>query len=273
MAVAEKVISYGVKEEMPGKMAEAAIEKLDPPIQAVIDECKMKLEKATEKYQKQLVQLETIAKQAAEGKNGAAPLAAEPISQFFGITYQWWNLLMLGPFQFVAPGGPFRPSKIIRHGDFAFMLAALWRNPVPMPGGANPSAAQIMAPFQYQIRGEVINLSTVTNGPDFLPVGGAFGGGFINIHFMPIPVLPPGLAPVEGNPVLCEANFTVDILGVGPGLPPFAGFSTWLYDPDREPPFVIPQIFIPGIGVIPVPMPGVAPGLQHDTPARYLVYV
>ena len=147
------------------------------------------------------------------------------------------------------------------------MIAALWRNPLPLPGGPNPSASQIMSPFRYRIRGEVINLSTVQDGIDYSPVTNTFGGNFINLHVMNVPG--PSSAPADGQPVLVEANFTVDILGVGLGLPPFAGYATWLLDPDNEPPFVFP--FIPGLG--PVIVPGSGPRLQHDIPARYMFYV
>jgi len=218
----------------------------------------------TQAYQKQLI--EVTRKLAARTAAASGTEAAEPVSSFFGIPYAWWNLLLAGPFQAVAPGGPFRPSKIVRIGEPGFMLAALWRNPAPLPGGPNPSAAQIMAPFRYTVRLETMNLSSVSNGPDFAPVvNAAFGPGFTNIHVLPLPAFAP---PQEGRPTLYEANAVVDVLGVGPGLPPFAGFSTWVLDPDNEPPFFFP--FIPGVG--PVFIPGVGPRLQHDTPARFLVY-
>jgi hypothetical protein len=234
----------------------------DQQLQGIMNTIEQKLLASTKKYQQQVEQL--VAK-ASEPKSASE--IAEPISSFFGITYQWWNLLMLGPYQRVAPLGPFRPSKIIRNGEPAYMIAALWRNPLPLPGGPNPSAAQIMAPFTCRIRGEVINLTAVANGRDYTPVDLTFGGGFINLVRMPVPTAVP--APADGQPALLEANFTVDILGPGVGLPPFAGFSTWLFDPDYEPPFLFP--YIPGVG--PVFVPGTGPQLQHDTPARYLVYV
>jgi len=239
--------------------------EVDQQVQAIIDSYEKKLLAATTKYQQQLSEL-TTQPQAQAGAGEAADVTAS----FFGITYQFFNLLMLGPFQRAAPLGPFRPSKIIISGERAFMIAALWRNPLPLPGGPNPSAAQIMSPFQFRIRGEVMNLSTVTDGPDFAPVTGTFGGGFINTFQMNVPALP---VPTEGNPTLYEANFTVDILGVGTGLPPFAGYSTWLFDPDNEPPFVLPNIFIPGIGTRTIRVPSLGPLLQHDIPARFMVYV
>jgi hypothetical protein len=237
----------------------ATTEEIEQQAQAIMASYEKKLVASTAKYQQQLAELTAKVQGAGE--------ATDPVTSHFGITYQWWNLLMLGPFQQVAPLGPFRPSKIIRAGEPAFMIAALWRNPLPLPGGPNPSAAQIMAPFRYRIRGEVVNLSTVQDGIDYAPVTNTFGGGFINLHVMNVPA--PSSVPAEGQPVLVEANFTVDILGAGLGLPPFAGYATWLLDPDNEPPFVFP--FIPGVG--PVVVPGSGPRLQHDIPARYLFYV
>jgi hypothetical protein len=220
----------------------------------------------TREYQRQLALLTQQSMARTTSTNGHGTEAAEPVSAFFGIPYAWWNLLLAGPFQQVAPGGPFRPSKIVRIGEPGFMLAALWRNPAPLPGGPNPSAAQIMSPFRYTVRLETMNLSAVAHGPDFAAVQNQpFGGGFVNIHTLPLPALP---QPQEGRPTLYEVNAVVDVLGVGPGLPPFAGFATWVLDPDAEPPFFFPNI--PGVG--PVVIPGVAPRLQHDTPARFLVY-
>lgn len=219
-----------------------------------------KLKEQTKVYTRQLVAL-------TNNKKEAGVEAAEPITLHGGIPYQWWNLLLAGPFQLVAPLGPFLPHKIIRAGEPAFMIAALWRNPSPLPGGPNPSAAQIMSPFEYRIWLETCNLSSCMDGPDFGPVGNVFGGGFINTHVIP---LVPGAfaAPPQGRPSLYEMNMVVDILGPGVGLPPFAGYATWVLDPDLEPPFFFP--FVPGVG--PVIIPGVGPRLQHDIPARFLVY-
>jgi len=183
---------------------------------------------------------------------------AEPGSEFFGIPYPWWDILVVGPIQAVAPGGPFRPSKILRVGEDAYVLVILWRNPVPLPGGPNPSAAQIMASYEWEVRGETINLSDVTNGPDLDPVSGTFGAGFVDAFLMTIESGTFPVPPTEGRPLLFELNFVMDIKGVGPGLPPFAGYATWVLDLDAEPPFL--------------GLPGVPAGPEHDVPMRFLVY-
>jgi hypothetical protein len=236
----------------------------DPQLLRLVDSYTDKLTTWTRTYQKQWPHrnLAKVAEQvdavrAQHEGNGEVELAAEPDSSFFGISYPWWNILVIGPLQAVAPGGPFLPSKIIRTGEDAFMIVVLWRNPLPLPGGPNPSAAQIMAPYRFVVRGETINLSSVIDGPDLTPVSGVFGGGFINAFVMPIATgtFP---TPSEGRPILYELNFVMDILGVGPGLPPFAGYATWVLDPDAEPAF---------LGI-----PGVPAELQHDIPVRFLVY-
>src|SRR5262249_46998377 len=154
-----------------------------------------------------------------------------------------------------------------------FMLVAFWRNPAPLPGGPNPSAAQIMAPYTCQLRLETINLSAVANGPDFIPFSFVFGPSNVHILIVPISPSPPAAspfpAPVQGNPALYEMNAVADIIGPGPGLPPFAGFATTILDPDTEFPFLFP--FIPGIG--PVFVPGIGPHLYRDSGARFQIYV
>jgi hypothetical protein len=235
-------------------------EQVDPQVKALEEEVQKKLEDWTEQYKEQVTKLAT-AKPAGEG----AAEIAEPSSRFFGIPYQWFDLLAVGPFQQVAPGGPFLPHRIIRAGEPARLIAALWRNPLPLPGGPNPSAAQIMSPYQFTVRGETVNLSNVTNGPDFAPVNGTFGGGFVNIISMPVPAVP---VPAQGRPTLLEVNLTIDILGGGPGLPPFAGFATRWFQPDLQPPFLFP--FIPGVG--PVFVPGAGPGVLSEVPVRILIY-
>jgi hypothetical protein len=249
--------------------AEAAAELFGPTeiekhAQVIADAWKARLLDQSKTYVKQLSML---TRAAQTNGNGEAPEAAEPVSFFFGIPYQWWNLILAGPFQAVAPLGPFQPQKIIRHGEPAFLLAAFWRNPAPLPGGPNPSAAQIMAPYTCQLRIETINLSAVTNGPDFVPPAFVFGGGNVNIVAVPLPT---GAfsAPSQGNPQLYEVNATSDIIGPGSGLPPFAGFATTVLDPDSEFPFLFPVI--PGLG--PVFIPGVGPRLQHDEALRFLRY-
>ncbi len=170
-------------------------------------------------------------------------------------SYQWWEVLVAGPFQPIGPLGPFAPHKIIRHGEACFMLCAIVRNPFPIAPGPNPSAAQIMAGQDYRLVLSTGNLTNWVAGPSFGPLGGTFGGGFLNIHVVNLAGFP---MPPDGQPHLYEGNVTMDILGPVPGLPPFAGYATWVFDPDLQLPF----LFVPGAG----------PQLQHDISPRWVIY-
>ncbi len=194
-----------------------------------------KLKEQSKKY------MMAAAKQADVSKLAAGPVTGG---------YLWWDLIVAGPYQVVTPGGPLLPRKIIQAGEFAFLLGALWRNPVPVVPGL--SAAMLMAPYSFSVWFESGNLTTWSNGPDFGPIAGNFGPGNLNLFLVPI-AFP---APPEGKPNLYEINMTAD-LTTTPGLP-FAGYSTWMYDPDTEPPFL--------------GRPGVGPQWQHDIPVRVLVY-
>jgi hypothetical protein len=133
-----------------------------------------------------------------------------------------------------------------------------------------------MAPLQYTLTLQTINLTSVTRGPSFGPIIDTFAAGifgFLNFHIIPLSFA----TPRQGSPDLYEANMVVDISGPVPGMP-FAGFNTWILDPDAEPAFSTDTgffIFSPvlGGGFFPVPnLPGGAGGLQADVPARFLVY-
>jgi hypothetical protein len=189
--------------------------------------------------------------------------------------YSWWNLLLAGPFQAPAVGGPFLASKVIRAGEDAFMLAVIRRNPNPLPN-TMISASTLMSPLVYTLSLQTINLTTVSIGPVFGPIEATFGAGlfgFLNLHIIPLafPV------PSQGLPNLYEANMVVDISGPVAGMP-FAGFNTWILDPDTEPAIDGDTGFIVSSslfgGAIPISsLPVGVGGLQHDTPARFLVYV
>lgn len=236
-----------------------APDEIEKHAQALADAWMAKLTVQTKAYTKQLAAMEKT-----------RPEAAEPITMLGAVPYQWWNLILAGPFQAGVPTGPFLPRKIINTTEACFFLVALWRNPAPLGGG--PSAANVMSAYNYRVWLQSSDITTMTAGPNTaLPsptTSFNFGGGFINIHTR---IFPAGsfTGAVQGRPELYEMNALVDILGPGPGLPAFAGYSTWVLDPDTEPPFAFP--FIRGVG--PVAVPGVGPRLQHDTPARFMIYV
>jgi hypothetical protein len=191
--------------------------------------------------------------------NGATGELAGPINFPAGLPpYPWWNLVMAGPLQPLGPGasGPFAPHKIIRAGEPAFMLGAIWRNPAPInwtPAG--PSAEMMMAALTMSVQFQTFNLTTGVVGPTFTPatIPSPLGFG---------PVIPFGVslsfpAPSDGQPQLYEINLVADVSGPVAGMP-FAGYSTWHFDFDVEPPFLS--------------LPAVPASLLHDIPARILVY-
>jgi hypothetical protein len=179
--------------------------------------------------------------------------------------YPWWNILIAGPFQPApAPGGPYLPNKIFRPGESAFCIGAVWLNPAPInwaPPGV--SAALMMSALNLTIRFNAINLNTATPGPALpavvmAPLGAA--GPLPWLKFFTA-ILGPGVFPVppEGSPVLYELNVTAD--ATGPGSTPFAGYCTWVFDPDIEPPIFPPFL-----------LPGVPPTWQYDIPMRFMTY-
>jgi hypothetical protein len=218
----------------------------DPRVQTLVDDVTLKLTAYTRQYEAKYQQL----MERAIRTPGAE--MAERIT-LLPVPYLWFDLMVMGPFEPIAPNGPFLPHRIVRAGEPTLLLAVLWRNPVPLLGG--PSAAQIMSPFQYVLRGQTIDLNSVTNGPDLRPVTNTFGGGFINTEVLPVVSNPP---PPKGEPRMLEIHVTVDMLGPGPGLPPFAGFATRWFQPDLQPPFL--------------GQPGILPGFLNEAPVRVLVY-
>lgn len=249
------------------------LERLDIPeplrdhqdaLAQVVRDVRAGLERGTTRYRDQTTRLQAE-QQRQRGAGGTAELA-EPTAVFGGFPYQFFDLIAVGPFQFVGPG-PFRPSRIVRTGEPAFLLAAVWRNPTPLgftPG--NPSAADVMAGQPFVIRGQTVNVNDVINGPDLGPVNGTFGGGFTDFFFLLIPSVP---APPDGSPLLLDITLTIDVRSVASGLPPFAGYASQWLQLDQEPPFVFP--FIPFVGG-PIVVPGLVPSFVQDIPVRVMIY-
>ena len=256
--------------------AEAAAEEYGPDemekqAQAIGDALLAKLNQQAKDQAKNAKKMQERARQVQEmaGEQGLE------VTDLIGPgAYVWWDLLLAGPFQAPAGGGPFLASKVIRAGEPAFFLAVIRRNPAPIPPGG-PTAAVLMSAYDYTLRLETINLTNVTNGPDFGPITAGFTPsffGFLNLHIIPINAP----APPQGNPTLYETNMVVDISGPVAGLP-FAGYNTWILDPDNDPALSGATgffIFNPALGgLVFVPgLPGAVGGLKHDVPARWLVY-
>jgi hypothetical protein len=224
--------------------------ELEAAAQPIIESLQTQITQLTNEYTKKASEL-------AKGKGDTQGLTDSRTLPYYAPAYNWWDMYMAGPYQPIPGGaaGPFSPSKIIRAGEPAFMICVLWRNPAPIGWAySGPSAATVMSPYNVQIRLESINLSTVQNGPDFVPPALTFGPGFLNFLIVPLSGFS---VPPQGRPNLFEINMTADVTGPGAGLP-FAGYSTWLLNPDNDLPFFF--------------LPGSPAGLRHDVPARVLVY-
>lgn len=184
---------------------------------------------------------------------GLMPDAGGPSPQIGGPIlpggYQYWNTLTAGPFQLFG-NPPYRPGKIIAGGELAFFIAVIWVNPNNSPGGGLPGTV-VLGSRGYNAFFDTFNVSDVTNVTNFT-VNDAFSGPADVVTLIPWFFVPPDPGP---QPKIFETSFAVDI--VEPGQP-FASLATWHIDPDLEPGF---------LGLPPVP-----PQLQHDIPARFLVY-
>jgi hypothetical protein len=253
--------SGGMVREAAMEAAEAyAPDDLEQHAQAIMDAWTGRMKDLTDKYTRGAI--------ARSSGKGVAEAEAEPWTPT-PIPYPWWNIVVAGPYQPAPlPGGPFLPHKIFQPAEPAFVVGAVWMNPAPInwfPPG--PAAATVMGAFNLTIRFETMNLSTVANGPDpapvvMAPLGAWPGPSWFKPFFVPIGggFFP---APPDGQPHLYEMNVTADV--AGPVPQPFAGYSTWVFDPDLEPPIFPP--FIPG-----VTQPPVFPAWQYDIPMRFLVY-
>ncbi len=260
MANEELVVSarVGTVREAAAAAAEVyAPDQVEEHAKAIMGAWAAKMKVLTDQYTKAAIA-------QAKGE-GVAEAEAEPWTPAF-FPYPWWNILIAGPFQIAPlPGGPFLPQKIFQPGEPAFLVGGIWMNPAPInwfPPG--PSADAVMGAFEFTIRFESVNLSTVADGPDPAPVvmspigAWPFGPPWFKLFFVPIGsgFFP---APPQGQPHLYEMNVTADVSGPVPQA--FAGYSTWVFDPDLE-----PAIWPPFI------RPSVWPHWQYDIPMRFLVY-
>ena len=147
---------------------------------------------------------------------------------------------------------PYNPSKIVANGELAVIFAVLFVNPaVDIPNGFLIPANVQLGGRGFRVRFEQINLTNVTNGPDFT-ITGVFPpiAPVISIFAFPFIAPDPGV-----NPRLMEVNITADITNAAQ---PYAAFATNHLDLDSEPGF----LFVP-------PAP---PAVQHDIPLRYMIY-
>ena len=163
--------------------------------------------------------------------------------------YLHWDIVTISPIQFTG-FPPFQPSRIIGSNEAALLLAVLFINPAIGPGGL--SATTILGGRNFRVRFEQVNLTDVTDGPDFTFVG-AFPPLAPALSLFPVVIVAPNPG---ANPRLVELNVTADITNLAQ---PFAAFATHHINIDAEPGF----LGIPAVG---------APRLVHEIPLRYLIY-
>jgi hypothetical protein len=218
--------------KMDGPKVDVAAE-IEESARLWIDDYRAKLTAQTEQYLAELARLQAVA----------------PIGEPVHLGYVYWDLLTISPIQFIALP-PYQPSKIIASNEVALFLAVLFINPAT--NIFNPiSATTILGGRGFRVRFEQVNLTDVTDGPDFTFTG-TFPSPAPSLSFFPVFIV----APDPGqNPRLIEQNVTADITDLAQ---PFAAFATNHQDIDSEPGF---------LNVPPQPAQ-----LQHDIPLRYLVY-
>ena len=232
-ALAEEldVTMEGAKVDVPAETEEAA--------RAWIDDYRAKLTAQTENY------LDRQADYFAELAGRQVDTIGEPTH----VGYVYWDLVTISPIQFISLP-PYQPSKIIASNELALLQAVLFINPAT--NIFNPiSATTILGGRDFRVRFEQVNLTDVTNGPDFTFVG-TFPATAPSLTFFSIFII----APDPGqNSRLVELNATADIVDIAQ---PFAAFATNHLDIDSDPGF---------LNVPPQP-----PQFQHDIPLRYLIY-
>ena len=145
---------------------------------------------------------------------------------------------------------PYLPNKIVAAGDPCTFGSLIWINPIAPPGAGLPPSV-VLGGRPYTVRFETVNLTAVAMAPHTRTSLRLFVTGARNSPFQwDMPTPDPG-----PHPHLYEVNVTMDVNLSGQ---PFAGFSTWHFDPDMEPAFL--------------GMPQANPEWQHERPARFLIY-
>jgi hypothetical protein len=163
--------------------------------------------------------------------------------------YECWDIMTVSPIQWISPpGGPYLPHKIIAAGEWAALLAVMFVNAgSPAPG--IPPCTSYLGSRPFRVRFEQINLTNVTDGPDFTFTG-TFPSSAPVISLYWVWTRPTITGP---NPSLMELNVTADITHLAQ---PIAAFGTHHLDIEADPGWPRPE----------------QPGLRSPSPNRYLVY-
>jgi len=205
-----------------------------------------------EDYQPTLVKqveayLDGMKERAKTRSNGVASLGEITSGTYVGL-----DVISFSPLQAINLP-PYAPSRIIASGETAVIQAVVFINPAVdvLQGFASPATVQLGL-RTIRIRFESLNLSTVSNGPDFT-VQGLLPSPAPTLLFVAFPFT----APDPGqNPALIETNVTVDIVDVAQ---PWAAMATRHLSQDPDPGFL--------------GLPAEPPNqLLNNIPNRFLVY-
>lgn len=146
---------------------------------------------------------------------------------------------------------PYQPGKVIAAGEFAFLVAFMFVNPVAsIPNGfAVPPTVQLGG-RSWRLSLDLADITTLTHTT--LVQTGTFSAPAASLTFAIFTLPTPDPGP---DAAVYEANVTFDITDPGQ---PYAAFATNFFDVDGDPGF----LFVP-------PAP---PQWRNDLPNRYLVY-
>jgi hypothetical protein len=192
-----------------------------------------------------------LAQKNGQSNGGVSAHIGEPTTYDpFGNPYVTFDVAATSPIQFIGLP-PYQPSKIIKTGEFAFLVAWIFVNPASFQG-LPPGTVQLAArPWRMTL--DQTNLTT--GGHANQVVAGVFPVPYAPV-LTPVLFLLPGAGPtMGGDPWLMEANVTVYV-----DLPgqPYAAFATNFYDIDNDPSF---------LGI-----PPTSAGWRNELPNRYLIY-
>lgn len=194
-----------------------------------------------------------MAKQNGHSSAGLAPRIGEvtsgdPVTGF----YVAFDVAVTSPIQF---GGapPYQPSKIIKAGESAFIVAFMFANQLSDP----PHGFLVPAAIQLSNRNWRMTLDQLNLGTGAALTQQVVASAFVGPAPIVTPVVfaLPTLASPGPDPALIEANVTVEITDPAQ---PYAAFATNFFDIDYDPSF---------LGI-----PSTSPGWRNELPNRYLLY-
>jgi hypothetical protein len=164
------------------------------------------------------------------------------------IDYEYWDIALFSPQQFIVPPFTYRPQKIIAGGEFSILTAVLFINPgVPFGGGIPATIYLGNRDFRVQLQNA--NVTTMSAGPSFT-FAGTFPSPAPVLSFFSVGFVPPNPGV---NTHVMELNATAD---VSDPIQPFAAWATQWADVENDPGWPVPQ----------------SGGLRHLLPLRYLIY-